>query len=169
MPKIQGFLSIAAIFVSLGCDVTSGQSSSSSFEIYRLKDTTLNARQVWNLPIDSLTLADKPFLPQDSLLSYQWRTHTFSVAPSIDSELTRLGKQRNESWGIPFVVTVGKRPIYLGAFWYCYSSLTPSVPYIEVLPLSYQIKKAVLPIDSVDRRNDPRIYSALKNAGILVE
>ncbi|HEY9167050.1 MAG TPA: hypothetical protein VIS48_12910 [Candidatus Kryptonia bacterium] len=167
--KICCFL-LSISFLSIwGCDVTNEHSSSSSFAIYRLKDSTLTAQHVWNLPIDSLILADAPFLVQDSLISYRWQTHEFVATASVDTELAILRRHNGPTAGIPFVVMVGRDRIYLGAFWYPYSSLSSSVPYIDVWLQSHQIQKAWTPIDSVDKRNDPRIYSALKNAGVLVE
>ena len=157
------------ILAFLGCDITNEHPSSSPFAIYRLKDSTLTAQQVWNLPLDRLALADAPFLAQDSLKSYHWQTHEFTATASVDTQLVILGRHNGSTEGIPFVVTVGHDRIYLGAFWYLYSSLSPSVPYIDVLLRSHQIQKAWTPIDSVDGRNDTRIYSALKNAGVLVE
>ncbi len=152
-----------------GCDVTGEDSSSPSFAIYRLQDSTFAASQIWDLPIDSLLLSDVPFLMQDSLTSYHLQTHEFTATASVDTQLAILGRYIGPTGGIPFVVTVGHDRIYIGAFWYPYSSLSPAVPYIDLSIHNHQIQKAWFPSDSLDRRSDPRIYSALKSAGILVE
>lgn len=167
--KIHCFLLSISFLAFLGCDVTNEHSPTSAFAIYRLKDSTLTASRVWNLPIDSLVLADAPFLTQDSLKSYHWQTHVFVATASIDTELAVLARRIGSTGGIPFVVMVGRDRIYLGAFWYPYSSLSPSVPYIDLWTHSHQIQKPWYPADSVDKRNDHRIYSALKDAGVLVE
>jgi hypothetical protein len=70
--------------------------------------------------------------------------------------------------GIPFVVTVGNERIYLGAFWYAYSSLAPQVPYIEVTFNEHRICRGWID-QADDKRNDRRIYDALKRAGVLTE
>jgi hypothetical protein len=153
----------------LGCNVTDEHSSSPSFAIYKLKDSTVMASQVWDMPIDSLALADVPFLPQDSITSYNWQLHEFTATASIDTFLSYLGSHLGPLGGMPFVVTVGRDRIYLGAFWFPRSSLSPMVPYIDPWLNSHRIQRSWNPADTVDKRNDPRIYSALKDAGILVE
>ncbi len=167
--KIQSLPLIVSLFCITECNVTDEHSSASTFAIYRLEDSTLVASQVWDLPLDSLKLARTPFLPQDSLKSYKWHTHEFVTTASIDTELACLGRRLGPTGGIPFVVTVGRDRIYLGGFWWAYSSLAPKAPFIEVDWNFHQIQKGYDPNDTVDVRNDPRIYIALKNAGVLVE
>ena len=80
----------------------------------------------------------------------------------------QLQNRRYVMSGVPFVVTVGKERIYVGTFWWSYSSMRPlNCAFIEVLgPIPYKIE---LGIDAVDKRNDPRIINSLRKAGILVE
>ena len=65
--------------------------------------------------------------------------------------------------------------VYLGSFWWAFSSLIPTFPYIEVcypiiggeVPMTLQIHRSWIETDP-DPRGDMRIFSALKRANILV-
>jgi len=74
-----------------------------------------------------------------------------------------------DSGGIPWVLTVDDERVYLGAFWYAYSSLMPQVPYIDILIEPHRIRRDYSDGTQSDQRADPRIYRVLKNAGVLVE
>ena len=140
------------------------------FAIYRLLDTSIVARTAWDLPLESLTLSREPFIRAQDLKAYHWSTHTFEPVAALDSVLKQMMAFRGKSWGVPFVVMVGKQRIYLGAFWWAYSSLAPKVPNIEIITSrkSYTIAPAWLPMVP-DTRGDPRIREALQKAGILVQ
>ncbi len=70
--------------------------------------------------------------------------------------------------GVPFVVTVGNARIYLGTFWWAYSSsMPPACAVIEAIaPLPYKIQLAN---GAIDKRSDLRIYYSLKRSGVLVD
>ena len=153
----------------MGCDSGTDSGQRTDFAIYRLKDPNLTASQVWDQSLESLVLAENPFLATNDLRSYRWQTHEFSVTATVDSQLVLLRRTLGPTGGIPFVVTVGTDRIYVGAFWYGYSSLIPQVPFIDAIGDPHRINKCQSVLVSEDKRNDARIYRALKGAGILIE
>jgi hypothetical protein len=155
------------LLVQIGCDFGTDPGQRSEFAIYQLIDPSLTASQVWNEPLESLVLAESPFLSTKDLKSYKWQTHEFAVIPSVDSQLALMGRTLGPTGGVPFVVVVGNDRIYLGAFWYLHSSLMPQVPFIDAVLEPHRINKSVLVSD--DKRTDARIYLALKAAGVLIE
>ena len=164
-------LSIFFIYALPGCkDNTTGSSpSGAEFALYQLRDSTISAAQAWNMPLDSLELKSVPFFTAADIKSYSWSQHAFVAQPRVDSIFSSMSRLSGPSTGIPFVVTTGKVPIYLGAFWWGYSSLVPQTTYIEMLHSSpYQLKHeevALLP----DRRSDKRIHDALQAVGVLTQ
>jgi hypothetical protein len=89
------------------------------------------------------------------------------VTAAVDSQLTAMQSVRGHTGGIPFVVVAGDERVYLGAFWYAYSSLMPQVPYIDVLLEPHRIWQTTSPLVTEDKRTDPRIYVVLKASGIV--
>jgi hypothetical protein len=153
----------------LACESGVESSRASAFAIYRLQDAKLTASQVWNQPLEDLVLADIPLLTLEDLKSYTWQTHEFTVTAAVDSQLAILRRTLGPTGGIAFVVTVEKERVYLGAFWYPHSSLIPQVPYIDIVSDPHCIRRWEGLQSQIDPRNDPRIYRALKNAGVLIE
>ena len=162
-------LLLGIIFFVSCKDAGTETSPDNTFAIYRLLDTSLVAFTASQLAIGDLTLASDPFMRATDLTAYHWSTHTFVPKPALDSTLHRMASLPGKSGGIPFVVIVGENRIYVGTLWWAYSSSTPPVPYIELLPSgSYAIEAA--PFSSLpDPRQDPRIWASLRAAGILVE
>ena len=153
----------------IGCDSGTATEERADFAIYLLKDSKLTAAQVWSEPLESLVLSDSPFLATGDLTSYNWQTHEFSVSAQADSQLATFRRTLGPTVGIPFIVVVRTERIYLGAFWYAYSSQIPQVPYIDVILNSHRIKKCESVLVLEDKRIDPRIYQALKAARVLIE
>jgi hypothetical protein len=168
MSIIRCLLTLCLI-TNFACESALDSEEGSDFAIYRLKDATLTASQVWDQPIQNLVLADSPFLTLNDLRSYNWQTHTFSVTASVDTELVKLRRTHGSVGGIPFVVTVANERVYLGTFWYAYSSMIAQVPYIDLILDPHRICKSQSVLVQEDKRTDARIYHALKNAGVLIE
>ena len=166
--NIVRYFICACLMSQLACDSGIDSAKGQEFAIFRLKDTNLTASQVWDQPLESLGLADNPFLSVKDLRFYKWQTHEFSVTAAVDSQLVQL-KHAGSVRGIPFVVTVGNERVYLGAFWYAYSSIMPQVPYIDVIVDPHQICRCPSVLVQEDKRTDNRVYRALKQAGILIE
>ena len=157
------------LFSFPACDLGVGNSGGYSLAIYRLADSNLTAANVWALPLKDLRLADIPFLTLEDIRMYNWKTHEFAVTAQPDSQLARLQRRLGPTSGIPWVLTVDDERVYLGAFWYSYSSLMPQVPYIDILIEPHRIWRDYTDGTQSDQRADPRIYRVLKNAGVLIE
>jgi hypothetical protein len=137
--------------------------------IYRLSDTTLTTDLVLNEPLQSLHLAPRPFASSKDLLAYEWETHRIEFCPEIDCLLDTLALRGGSTRGRPFVVCVGEERIYLGTFWWAYSSSSPRCPFMETIgPKPRQISLPPLH-QGPDPRADVRIYASLKKAGVLHE
>lgn len=167
--RLTQFLICLCLIALIGCDSGTNSGEWAEFAIYRLKDLSLTAAQVWNQPLERLSLSDRPFLATDDLTSYKWQTHEFTVTASVDSQLALFRRTLGPTGGIPFVVVVGTDRIYLGAFWYGYSSMIPQVPFIDAIGDPHRINKCESVLVLEDKRNDDRIHRALKGAGILIE
>ncbi len=144
-------------------------SPADSFAIYRLLDTTVTASSASTLPLDGLVLSPAPFITARDLSAYYWASHTFVPVPALDTVLKAMAREGGRSGGVPFVVTVGGQRVYLGTFWWAYSSSIPTVPFVELFnSQSYVIAVSPLLLGP-DRRGDPRIRESLQQAGILIE
>ena len=142
--------------------------SPSEFAIYCLKDSLITTAQAEKLPLDSLVLTSDPLLSERDITSYHWSTHIIDVKPRIDSILNAMGKWWYKSAGVPFVVTVGNQRIYLGTFWWSYSSSLPPVTCI-VVPTSHPKLSYNSSCQQPDKRNDTRIHDVLVRENKLVE
>lgn len=145
------------------------------FAIYTLSDSTITAIDAAQKLIDSLILADEPLITDEDLNYYKWNEHSLSLKSEANEKIRKIAKSRQTVFGIPFIVMAKKERIYLGAFWFAFSSLAPTFPTIEVS--GYVLKNYnsnVLIIekswieDQPDMRADPRIYQVLQEAGILI-
>jgi hypothetical protein len=123
----------------------------------------------------------KVLIAADQIRSYEWATHTLTLAPKARDELAkRLAKDRIVS-GIPFAVTVGGKDVYKGKFTTVVSSMSFSTPIIVV---DAQAVEPKLGADQLriqlgyptaeffkgkDPRGDRRVREALKAADKLTE
>lgn len=157
------------LFLSACKDGGTEQSGAGGFAIYLLRDTTLTTRDVQEQSLGSLALAPSPLISERDLRAYYWTDHSLVPIPAIDTTLSRMSLLRSRTAGMPFVVMVGTERIYLGSFWWAYSSSTPQVPYIELItPGPYKIAAPPIP-QKPDKRQDQRIRETLRAAGILHE
>ena len=102
-------------------------------KFYLLKDSTITANEIRGVNLSDLTLAEKPFLSYGDLIYYDWSKHSFEIGLSKANEIKSFCKKNISTRGIPFVVTVDKERIYLGAFWASYSSYGATFPHIDAL------------------------------------
>jgi TPR repeat protein len=144
---------------------------SGAFAIYLLKDQSLGLSDARARALPDLILADEPFMTAADIVSYAWSDHTFEVTPAMQARMEALGRMPYMSSGLPFVVAVGPSRRYLGAFWWAYSSLMPTVPCIYVMPatapLTLQRALGAVPGDSFDEREDALVRESLRAAGVL--
>jgi hypothetical protein len=160
------------ITLLLGCKEKTTQSTTpqaKQFALYLLQDSTLTATSTWSMSLDSMALSAEPLITQKDLKTYNWSNHTFTVQPAIDTLLRHMGMQGGKSSGVPFVAIVEKERIYLGAFWWAYSSSLSQVSYIYVGTFQPHQIEHQSSSSKPDLRSDQRIHDALKAAGILVE
>lgn len=167
--RLTPVVAILSLVAAVGCDLGSGTDGRAEFAIYLLKGPGYTAAQAWNQPLESLVLADGPFLATGDLKFYNWQTHEFAVSASVDTQLAAFRRTPGPTGGIPFVVVVGTERIYLGAFWYGYSSMISQVPFIDALGNPHRINKCESVLVTEDKRADPRVYRALRAVGVLVE
>jgi len=155
--------------LAFGCeDLSTDQPPTEIWAIYRLRDDTITAYDASRQPLGTLVLADEPFMTVADISAYHWSSHTFVPSPRIDNQLTATRDSYGSLSGIPFVVKVGNDRIYLGAFWYAYSSLAPTFPHIDLISNPNQIQASWM-LGDTDVRYDMRIHNALKLAGVLIE
>ena len=153
-------------------DLGDGVQGSGDWAIYRLADPSVTSDQIRNEPLSNLILATVPFISVRDIRSYHWKTHSFECTSKTDGLIDSLALHGGSTRGVPFVVTVDSEPIYVGSFWWSYSSLMPWCPYMELTfpmgPVSRGIQLPEL-FTGDDPRSDRRVYWALKSAGVLTE
>ncbi len=156
-------------FILLSCkQSTSNEAFDGSFAIYLLQDSTITAMNAFSQPLENLTLATSAFLTVNGLKSYIWASHSFELTDQMRTIYEQYLLSHGNTSGVPFVVTIGSDRIYLGTFWWSYSSsMPPACAVIEAIaPLPYKIQLAN---GAIDKRSDSRIYYSLKISGVLVE
>jgi hypothetical protein len=106
----------------------------------------------------------------DDILSYTRTTHEIQLTESGYQKINQLSFPTN---GIPFVVCIDDEPVYLGAFWPLYSSLS----YDGVVIIAPVMKNRIIQIalgypgefdfTGDDPRSNPRLMEVLESAGKL--
>lgn len=172
------FLLPIALFLFINCTRDKNPldySPEDIFAIYLLEDPQLSAVDASTKSLDSLNLAKNPLIIVSEIIHYTWKHHTFSLMQEASKKVQTIYDSRGSVFGVPFVVVVGSDRIYMGAFWWVYSSVAPTFPYIEALipsslgesPMTLKIEPSWIEGDP-DPRGDTRIYLALKRASILI-
>lgn len=175
MKNIFAIICVCALLISCVEKSVVQEDAKDRFAVYLLNDSSLKATDAAKAEINSLPLSSTPLFTSENLQFYKWSDHSFRVDSITAKKLGSLAKERPTVFGIPFVVTVDKERIYLGAFWFLYSSLGPPCPAIDItftiskVQLDYNIGREFPMPNSNDKRNDERIYSALKSAGVLLD
>jgi hypothetical protein len=160
-------LMLGLLALMAACSGSTVTTSPGSFAIYTLQDTTMSVAEAAARDLSGLALADAPFVTANDILEYSWSRQSWSITADLRARLEELARKPYQSAGIPFVVVVGEERVYLGAFWYWYSSTVPSVPHI-MLPLVGPVElKGPSLGGAVDRRIDPRVRDSLRAAGVL--
>ena len=128
-----------------------------------------------SVPLDGLALRDSPLLAGDDIVAYDRLTHDIELSGAAYRRVQALFAAPVPVRGLPFVVCVGREPLYAGAFWTSLSSQSFDGPVI-MEPLA-----AGLPVIRIttgypgpaffrgpDPRADARIVAALRAAGKLL-
>ena len=119
---------------------------------------------------DALDLEREPILSIDDIIAYSWKTHEIGLTASA---YERIGELEVPVNGTTFVVCLGREPIYAGAFWPVYSSLSFDGVVVKIPLTDDQTMQIALGYPSPsfftgeDPRSDPRILQSLEEAGKL--
>jgi hypothetical protein len=143
--------------------------SKEGFAIYLL------AQEISPNLLDDLNLlkpAQHPLLSRSEIVSYTQATHEIELSAQGYEAIAALYMPVT---GVPFVVCVDGQPIYAGAFWPGYSSLSYDGIVIDPILASYEQPFIHIQLgypdldfyDAVDPRSDLRILQALERAGKL--
>jgi hypothetical protein len=102
--------------------IAGGQSNKAEgFAIYLLaKD--VSAFDLPKADLKRLVLQDRPVLAEADIIAYGKATHQLQISEAAFTRIKQLFSPPIKTQGIPFVVCVGKEPIYAGAFWTHFSS-----------------------------------------------
>ncbi len=115
----------------------------------------------------------KVVIAADQIRSYDWATHTLTLAPKVRDELSKkLIRDSQIISGIPFAMTVDGQAIYKGKFTSCSSSRTLSTVtiVIDMAAIDPKLKANQLRIQlgypgaDFFKGDDPRADKRLKNA-----
>jgi hypothetical protein len=123
------------------------------------------------MDIDTISIEDVPVITTDDIVSYEKATHSIELTPSAYDRLMQIGVPVN---GRPFVVCLDGKPVYAGAFWVVWSSL--SFDGVVIL-LPALMDSTTVRIDlgypgpeffqGKDPRNNKKIFRSLEQAGKL--
>jgi hypothetical protein len=141
------------------------------FAIY-LPAQPLTSGEILTADLSRLRLQAEPVLAMGDIVSYSKDAHEIELTSSAQE---RIAQMQVPVSGMPFVVCVDRRPIYGGAFWVSFSSLSFDGVVIDTLfaamgqNIHIQLGYPESPERFVgeDPRSDPRILQALAQAGKL--
>ena len=141
-----------------------------------------NAAEVPTNAVDIRDDQGRVLIAADQIVSYDWPTHTLSLATGERAKLAaELRKSNHLVSGIPFTVAAGGKAIYAGKFTTTASSFSFSTPVIVVDPVALDPK---LSDDQLriqlgyptpkffrgeDPRSDQRLRGALRTTGKLTK
>lgn len=169
--KASILICIAVVFS--GLHMTYAQDGR-GFELYLLPPD-IKATDLSKLDINKLKPEGKPFISTEDISSYLKDTHEMVV---YYNGALRLKKLEVPVSGRPFIVFAGGQPIYTGAFWNSFSSISFVGIAIEISDIKGGFALLEFELDypplapkhaASDPRSDPRVFSALEKSGILYE
>jgi hypothetical protein len=120
--------------------------------------------------LSQVELSEIPVISSDDIVAYDSATHVIELNPSMAVLLDAL-----ELPGRPFVVTVGRTPIYAGAFMAAFFSRSYDGVVILWPPMDGSIDTITIQLgypgsdffSGEDPRSDARIIESLRQAGKL--
>jgi hypothetical protein len=123
--------------------------------------------------LSHVELADQPCISLPDIISYHAQTHELKLTEAAFERITRLGIPVS---GKSFLVCVDKSPIYWGAFWTPFSSLSFDGVTIWIPPVNQDAKTITIELGypsvsfyaGTDPRNDSKVMESLKQSGKLV-
>jgi hypothetical protein len=164
-------LTISITLGITGCNTqnpTSQNPTPEGFAIYLTRENI----SVSQMPeLSHFELADKPVISVDDIISYTRDTHEIELTADAYERVTTM---KVPTSGKAFVVCVGSKQVYWGAFWAPYSSQSfdgvtiwlPSLSKENVVKLTLGYPSAGF-YRGKDPRSNPEIFQSLKQAGKL--
>ncbi len=154
------------IFVLVGC----APQPEGGFAIYLTAQETPLSR-LPEVDLNTVQLQDAPLISTEDIVSYTWATHEIELT---DAAFQRVLQLHVPVSGTAFVVCVGRKPVYWGAFWTPISSLSfDGVVIWTPLGSDSRVIRIELGYPSAgffagdDPRADQAIRRALEQAGKL--
>ena len=144
------------------------------FAIYLVGDSQITGPDLKNYDLDKIPLNAVPIITTDDLDSYDWDRHGINLTENAYLRLIAMFMGGMPSSGVPFVVQAYEQPVFAGAFWAPYSSLSfDGVVILQPVDPAGQTLyiKLGYPGESYftgqDPRANPRLQQALEDAGVL--
>jgi hypothetical protein len=155
------------VLLAAGC---AAPRADEGFAIYLTRDNVSPSQMEM---LSHVELADEPIISMDDVISYDASTHEMTLTGEA---IKRIEELHVPTSGTSFMVCVDGGPVYWGAFWVLYSSLSFDGVTIW-LPLILD-EAPVVPIrmgypgthegGAVDPRNAPRVLESFQTAGKLI-
>jgi hypothetical protein len=139
------------------------------FALYLLEQP-LDEEQMSGLGFARMVQDKTPLLSLEDLVAYHLASHEFELTPEAFERIASLQAPVD---GLPFVVSVGRTPIYQGAFWPMYSSLSFDGIAIWLPPQKENNLRVELGypgsdfFSGPDKRSHSLLISALHDAGLV--
>ena len=165
---------LLGLILVLTCFQMSSAQDKKEFFLYLLPES-IDARTLSKRDLKKIKPRGKPFLTTGDVWRYVKDTHEMM----LDHEATeRLKKLKVPVSGRPFIVFVGDEPIYTGAFWTGFSSISFRGVAIDIAGLKGDFATLKLELDypplapkniGFDPRPDARVFQAFENKSVLYE
>jgi hypothetical protein len=169
--KYAVIFAMVLIFIMAGCEQPDIHvQKAGGFAIY-LAEQAVDTAQLSKMKVESIPLEDMPIITMNDIISYEKDTHKIELTPSSYDRLIKMGVPVD---GRPFVVCLDGKPVYAGAFWVMWSSLSFDGVVI-MLPSLTDTMTVQLELGypgpgfftGKDPRNNKKIFRSLELAGKL--
>lgn len=173
------FLLSAIIFAGVQM-ITAQKINPEGFNIYLLPK--IKPDRLSTINIKNLKPYGKPLISQNEILYYQKETHEFQIDYIAAERIKKINDSGSSSI---FVVFLGEKAVYVGAFWKSIFSKSFDgiiIDTFKALGKSPYYSNSDFPVlkfelgfpsseyfKGIDHRNDAEIFSALENAGVLYD
>jgi hypothetical protein len=169
LQKLSVTISCILLIIILSSTYTA-TTKSEGFAIYLTRENIPPAKME---TLTHIELPDQPIIKLENIITYNAQTHEMKLTPSAFERISKLDVPVT---GKSFMVCINKEPIYWGAFWTPFSSMsfdgvTICKPFntreqnILVLELGYPSSSFY---GGEDPRSNPKVLESLKEAGKLV-
>lgn len=132
------------------------------------------AAELATVDVRSLQLREPPLVTSADMITYDPATHEIELTPEAYARVQQVFRLPVDVDGVPFVVTVGRQPIYAGALWTPLSSLSFDgvviMQPLEEAPPIIRLDRGYPASDFArgrDPRSDARVLSSLAAEGKL--